>query len=68
MSKEVTIQKTRKRYKLAMLLGIIGILVGVGMHWGNQERAPDDYTGLTIFILAIILFLYGRIGKWWNND
>ena len=70
MSKEVivTTQKTRKRYKLARLLGVVGILVGACMQWADKGRAPDDDTGLIIFVVGILLVVYAKIGKWWHND
>ena len=69
----ITIQKTAKRYKLAKALGGLLLIVtpfyAYAIH-ANAEivKGEPSYTGPVITAaVGIILYLYGRIGAWWNN-
>lgn len=54
----VTTQSTFKRYKATRILSFFLIAIGF-------ITFKDD--GYLLWIPAIILYLYSRIGTWWNN-
>jgi hypothetical protein len=68
-----TIEKTRKRYKLAMVaakvllvLSLITILTGgmVDPGWNWVFLAP----GALMFVASPLLAVYSKVGAWWNNS
>jgi uncharacterized membrane protein YvbJ len=58
----LTIQKTKKRWKLvkavAAILLVIGILLAFTTAW---------YMGVAIIFLGLVLALVGGIGAWWST-
>lgn len=68
MSKVQTIQQTGKLWKLAQMLGALGIIGGVGVLVAQGQGFVDDKTAVWSW-LAIVgglgLWVSGRLGAWW---
>ncbi|MES2006955.1 MAG: zinc-ribbon domain-containing protein [Patescibacteria group bacterium] len=57
----VTIQQTKKSWKLLWLVSVILLLIGLGQLGGN---AP---IGWMCIFFAVVLFVISKIGAWWTN-
>lgn len=61
--KQQAIELTSKKYKLLSRLGGWFLVIGVVLI--SQE---PTMTNMSITALALIAFLWGRIGKWWHHE
>ena len=69
----VTVEKTAKRYKLRLLLSVLGLIVGIFWLIGaisnadvtNQE--PNLATPSAIIVLSLLLWIITKIQIWWNH-
>jgi hypothetical protein len=58
------IELTSKKYKLANLIGTICTLVGFIGIFASVDHKPHF---IVATILGLVIFLYSRLGAWWNN-
>jgi len=65
----ITIEHTKKKYKLIQLFGFLSLIVGLVWYFANRELNPELASGLFwgCALLAIILFIVARIGIWWDH-
>ena len=69
----ITIERTAKKYKLAKLLSVLGIIVGI--FWIMGAHANSDVTGVEpnlakpIALIAIsgIVYIVTKFLIWWNH-
>lgn len=68
--KVLTIEKTGKRYKalgmLAKVMGISSLFVTILLA-SEGLNMTALITGPTMFVTALILIVYVRVGVWWNH-
>lgn len=58
----VVTEQTAKKYKAARAFGALLMIVGVVL------AGPAAMYGLAALLFGLVLYLYGRIGAWWNHD
>ena len=71
-----TIEATGKRWKLFIMVG--AVLIVVGMIVGGASIATGygggllnsflQWAGIILFLVGFVLFIIGRIGKFWFHD
>lgn len=59
------IEQTSKKYKLLSRVGGWALLITTGFVVFNDK--PDAITA-SLMVIALIAFLWGRIGKWWHHE
>lgn len=57
------VELTRKKYKLLSRLGGWVLVTGVIL----LSQDPNIFN-MSITVLALIAFLWGRFGKWWHHE
>jgi len=65
----VTIEATGKKWKLAKLLGVLGLGLGVLLVIGGlSTEAPTLGTvGLFLVLGGLMSYILGRVGAWWYH-
>ena len=61
-----TIQKTAKKWKFLMLLGLIGMFVGgtmLVMDWGKEELP-----GIGVLLRSFDVLMLATLGAWWFHE
>lgn len=58
-----TIQQTAKKFKLLILLGVIGILFGFMFVFSPETQGLG---GVLLFV-GLVCLLWGKIGRWWHH-
>jgi len=59
-----TIQQTAKRFKLLILLGVLGMLFGLLTIFVSGGEG----FGAVVLGSGLVLWLVGKIGKWWHHE
>ena len=74
-NKVQTVEQTGKKWKLCQLLGAIPTFLGIGFcYLGIYPAMLGSSLSLKLVIgggimaaLGFGLYLYGRLGEWWNH-
>ena len=69
-AKPVTIEQTSKKYKKLQLWAVLAIVVGfITMFAGSANGGGASAMGYGMLFLfgGIALYIYSRVGAWWNN-
>ena len=69
----ITIERTAKKYKLAKLLSVLGIIVGI--FWIMGAHANSDVTGvapnlakpIALIVISGIVYIVTKFLIWWNH-
>ncbi len=66
-----TIEATGKLWKLCILLGIVLLLIGViaiVLSFDVDSVSWLQWVARGLFLLGLLLYIAGRIGKWWYHE
>ena len=71
-----TIEATAKRWKLFIMVGavlvVVGMIVGgasiANGYGGGLLNSLWQWAGIILFLVGFVLFIIGRIGKFWFHD
>jgi hypothetical protein len=67
----ITTQQTSKPYKAAKACGYMLLMIGSPAIWvavANDASADWVLGSAAIAGTGVILMVYSRIGRWWNNE
>lgn len=58
----VITEQTGKKYKALQLAGVIMILAGVVSCAGHDPKSAS-----WLFLFGLVLYVWARVGAWWNH-
>jgi hypothetical protein len=63
-----TVEQTGKRYKAQQAVGILALLTGVVMINVGGPGSATKVFGVIITLIGAIMYIFSRIGAWWDHE